>query len=121
MQQTIPLQTRAMREYAARRGWTITLQVKEIGSGASQRERREALLEAARRREIDSQGQAREFDRAGLLGLVRDVYAAYQDNQTFLHARLGLGEDVLKPYKQTIDRWLWPDSLPTSVAISTDA
>jgi hypothetical protein len=33
-----------MREYAARRGWTITLQVKEIGSGASQRERREALL-----------------------------------------------------------------------------
>ena len=29
------------------------LQVKEIGSGASQRERREQLLEAARRREID--------------------------------------------------------------------
>jgi len=53
-QQTIPRQTRAMREYAARRGWTITLQVKEIGSGASQRERREMLLEAARRREIDA-------------------------------------------------------------------
>jgi len=54
-QQTIPMQTRALREYAARRGWTITLQVKEIGSGAgaSQRERREQLLEAARRREID--------------------------------------------------------------------
>ena len=52
-QQTIPLQTRAMREYATRRGWTIALQVKEIGSGASQRERREKLLEAARRREID--------------------------------------------------------------------
>jgi putative DNA-invertase from lambdoid prophage Rac len=53
-QQTIPLQTRAMREYAARRGWTITSRVKEIGSGASQRERREMLLEAARRREIDA-------------------------------------------------------------------
>jgi putative DNA-invertase from lambdoid prophage Rac len=52
-QQTIPLQTRAMREYAGRRGWTIALQVKEIGSGASQRERREKLLDAARRREID--------------------------------------------------------------------
>jgi DNA invertase Pin-like site-specific DNA recombinase len=52
-QQTIPLQIRAMREYATRRGWRITLQVKEIGSGASQRERREKLLEAARRREID--------------------------------------------------------------------
>jgi len=53
-QQTIPLQTRAMREYATRRGWTITLQIKEIGSGASQREQREQLLEAARRREIDA-------------------------------------------------------------------
>ncbi len=52
-QQTIPMQTRAMREYAVRRGWRIALQVKEIGSGASQRERREQLLEAARRREID--------------------------------------------------------------------
>ena len=52
-QQTIPMQTRALREYATRRGWTLALQVKEIGSGASQRERREQLLEAARRREID--------------------------------------------------------------------
>jgi hypothetical protein len=52
-QQTIPMQTRALREYATRRGWTIARQVKEIGSGASQRERREQLLEAARRREID--------------------------------------------------------------------
>lgn len=52
-QQTIPLQTRALRDYAARRGWTIALQVREIGSGAIRRERRERLLEAARRREID--------------------------------------------------------------------
>jgi len=52
-QQTLPMQSRAMREYAARRGWTIALQVKEVGSGASQRQLREKLLEAARRREID--------------------------------------------------------------------
>src|ERR1700687_6160990 len=52
-QQTIPLQIRALREYAVRRGWTIALQVKEVGSGASQRQMRERLLEAARRREID--------------------------------------------------------------------
>jgi len=31
------------------------------------------------------------------------------DNQTFLHSRFGLGEDVLEPYKKIIDRWLWPD------------
>jgi hypothetical protein len=49
------------------------------------------------------------FDRTQLLGLVHDLYAAHKDNRVFLHARLGLGEDVLKPYKQTIDRWLCPD------------
>jgi DNA invertase Pin-like site-specific DNA recombinase len=52
-QQTLPMQNRAMREYAARRGWTITMQVKEVGSGAIQRQLREKLLDAARRREID--------------------------------------------------------------------
>jgi DNA invertase Pin-like site-specific DNA recombinase len=52
-QQTIPLQIRAPREYAGRRGWTIALQMKEVGSGASQRQLREKLLGAARRREID--------------------------------------------------------------------
>ena len=52
-QQTIPLQIRALRDYAARRGWVIAMQVKEVGSGASQRQLREPLLEAARRREID--------------------------------------------------------------------
>src|SRR5664279_1592208 len=36
-----------------RRGWTIALQVKEVGSGASERQLREKFLEAARRREID--------------------------------------------------------------------
>jgi len=51
------------------------------------------------------------FDRQGLLGLIQDLYAAHKDNQTFLHTRFGLGEDVLKPYKETLDRWLWPDVL----------
>src|SRR5271167_2074952 len=52
-QHTIPLQIRALREYAARPGWTIAMQVKEVGSGVAQRELREKLLDAARRREID--------------------------------------------------------------------
>jgi DNA invertase Pin-like site-specific DNA recombinase len=47
------MQNRAMREYAERRGWTITLQVREVNSGAARREAREKLLEAARRRLID--------------------------------------------------------------------
>jgi putative DNA-invertase from lambdoid prophage Rac len=52
-QQTLPMQNRAMREYATRRGWTLTMQVKEVGSSASQRQMREKLINAARRREID--------------------------------------------------------------------
>jgi len=52
-QQTLPMQLRAMREYAARRGWMIALQVREVNSGAAKREARGKLLEAARRREID--------------------------------------------------------------------
>ena len=52
-QQTLAMQNRAMREYAARRGWTIVMQVCEVNSGAAKREAREKLLEAARRREID--------------------------------------------------------------------
>jgi DNA invertase Pin-like site-specific DNA recombinase len=53
-QQTLSLQMRAMREYAARRGWTIAAQIKEVGSGASERELRENLMAAARRRDIDA-------------------------------------------------------------------
>ncbi|MBK7928959.1 MAG: recombinase family protein [Bryobacterales bacterium] len=52
-QQTLAMQCRAMREYAARRGWTVALQVREVNSGAARRPVREKLLEAARRREID--------------------------------------------------------------------
>jgi len=52
-QQTLPMQNRALREYATRRGWILTMQVKEVGSSASQRQMREKLINAARRREID--------------------------------------------------------------------
>ena len=52
-QQTLPLQIRAMREYASKRNWIIVAQIKEVGSGAAQRELREALLAVARRREVD--------------------------------------------------------------------
>jgi hypothetical protein len=50
------------------------------------------------------------FDRLGLLGLIQDLYAANKDNRTFLHARFGLRQDVLAPYKEALDRWLWPDA-----------
>jgi putative DNA-invertase from lambdoid prophage Rac len=49
-QHTLAMQNRAMREYAARRGWTVVMQVREVNS---KRQAREKLLDAARRREID--------------------------------------------------------------------
>ena len=52
-QQTLSMQNRAMREDAARLGWAIVLQIREVGSGAAKREAREKLMEAAHRREID--------------------------------------------------------------------
>jgi DNA invertase Pin-like site-specific DNA recombinase len=52
-QQTLPLQLAAMTEYVARRGWAVVVQIEDVGSGAALRPRREDLLRAARRREID--------------------------------------------------------------------
>ncbi|CAI06164.1 hypothetical protein [Aromatoleum aromaticum] len=57
----------------------------------------------------DVKAKLADFDRAGLIGLLQDLYAASKDNQAFLHARFALGGDVLKSYKATIDRWLCPD------------
>jgi len=48
------MQMTAMRAHAANRGWRIVLRVEDVGSGASERPKRERLLEAARRREIDA-------------------------------------------------------------------
>ena len=59
-----------------------------------------------------------DFDRAGLLGLVQDLYTASKDNKGFLHARFCLGDDPLKPYKAIITQWINPSDYrkPQSVA-----
>ena len=68
---------------------------------------------------IDVKAALLNFDRAGLLGLVQDLYAGSKSNQAFLHARLGLGDDQLKPYKATISESICPDLMrgqPVSVS-----
>jgi len=52
-QQTLPMQLAAMRDYAKKRKWAVTVEIKDVGSGASARAKRESLIAAARRREID--------------------------------------------------------------------
>jgi hypothetical protein len=63
----------------------------------------------------DVKAELKSFDRPALLDLIQNLYRAHKDNQTFLHARFGLGEDMLRPYKETIDRWLWPDAFSRQV------
>ena len=52
-QQTLPLQLAAMRDYVAKREWKTAVEIQEVGSGAILRPKREELLKAARRRELD--------------------------------------------------------------------
>jgi hypothetical protein len=68
---------------------------------------------------IDVKAALQNFDRAGLLGLLQDLHARSKDNQAFLHARLSLGDDQLKPYKTAISNWICPDltrNKPVSVS-----
>jgi hypothetical protein len=58
-----------------------------------------------------------ELDRAGLLGLIQDLYAADKNNKIFLNTRFGLGDDQLEPYKKIISRWVRPD-VPSTQEIS---
>lgn len=52
-QQTLGLQTESMSAYIRDRGWELTQQIKDVGSGTKDRAGRETLLNAARRREVD--------------------------------------------------------------------
>jgi len=52
-QNTLPMQVQAIHKYVKSRQWNIVVEIEDIGSGALKRPRREKLLKAARRREVD--------------------------------------------------------------------
>jgi len=52
-QQTLGMQFESMRRYLRNRDWKLVRQAKDVGSGVEDRPGREALLRAARRRELD--------------------------------------------------------------------
>jgi DNA invertase Pin-like site-specific DNA recombinase len=47
------MQLAAMRDYARKRRWQVAFEVKDVGSGAFAQTKKEQLVTAARRREID--------------------------------------------------------------------
>jgi len=53
-QQTLVLQREVMEAYVQQRAWEVAVKGEEIGSGASERGQREALMRAARRRTINA-------------------------------------------------------------------
>lgn len=57
----------------------------------------------------DIKGKLADFDRAGLIQLVSDLYSYNKDNQTFLHTRFALVQNALEEYKKRISNALYPD------------
>ena len=52
-QQTLPMQLRALREYAKERGYEVVMEVQEVQSGAKDRPKREEIMKLARRKKIE--------------------------------------------------------------------
>ena len=50
-----------------------------------------------------------DIDQKQLLKLVADLYRFSKENQAFFHARFGIGDDPIGPYKKTIDECMHPD------------
>lgn len=48
------MQLGQMKEYVTRRGWTVEVEVEEVGSGAKTRPKREELMKLARQRKLDA-------------------------------------------------------------------
>lgn len=57
----------------------------------------------------DVKAKVSEFDKAGLIQLVAELYSFHKDNQSFLHARFSLGPNPLDDYKKKIAVALAPD------------
>jgi len=57
----------------------------------------------------DVKPRVRSLEAAELVNLIRDLYRLSEDNRSFLHARFGIGEDPLAPYKAIIEASLYPD------------
>ncbi|MFN3417633.1 MAG: hypothetical protein ACK4ZD_15110 [Caldimonas sp.] len=66
----------------------------------------------------DVKARLAELDHAGLVKLVQDLYAASRDNKAFLHARFGLGDDPLEPYKDVIIRWINPPDFRNPISVA---
>lgn len=61
---------------------------------------------------MDIKARLKAMDRAGLVGLIADLYAANPKNRSFLHARFSVGANPLAIYKKRIEQALYPKTAP---------
>ena len=67
----------------------------------------------------DVKSAAVDLDQKQLLTLIADLYRLSKENRDFLHARFGVGDDPLAPYKKTIEECMYPDvysNKPTQIS-----
>jgi hypothetical protein len=63
----------------------------------------------------DVKAKVDEFDKAGLIQLVAELYSFHKDNQSFLHARSSLGRNPLDDFrKKIVNGWSVEDSSVTN-------
>jgi len=63
----------------------------------------------------DVKAKVDEFDEAGLIQLVAELYSFHKDNQSFLHARFSLGPNSLDDFrKKVVNGWNVEDSSATN-------
>lgn len=56
----------------------------------------------------DIKAELAHVDRAGLVGLLKDLHALRPENRAFLAARFSVGSDPLVPFQKEISRGLTP-------------
>jgi len=108
-QQTLALQQEAMVAYARQRGGSIVMTVEEVGSGVSERLKRDALMRAARRRDIDMVVVWR-LDRWGRS--LADLVNTLQELQ-----QLGVGFISLRNGGKIIPRFTFSEVWPSSAML----
>jgi len=74
-QQTLPMQLKKMRAYAKNRGWSVVTEMEETSSAVKKREKRDQIILAAKKREIDVI-LVRKLDRWGrsLVSLINELH-----------------------------------------------
>jgi hypothetical protein len=101
-QRTLPMQVANLRNYAERRGWTVTACIEDVASGAKERPKRQELIKIAKRREIEGilVWRLDRWDRS-----VTDLIGSFQDlSLNLVHGKFDPGSFALKSMMRQFEK-----------------